>query len=306
LIPKQKIITFDFVCKEFPFNKTTMEIKELLNLKLIITDNYSLSIYSLALVLLILVLTYVVLKVIQRVFKSLIKHQKLEAASGYSIFLIIKYIIWVLILIVSLDTLGLKISILLASFAALLVGVGLGLQQLFNDISSGIVLLVEQSIRVGDIIELDDGRIGKVMSINLRTSVIKMRDDIVAIIPNSKLVNDIIVNWSHIDKSTRFYVQVGVAYGSNVDLVRSLLLKSLINHPDIEKNPAPFVRFEDFGNSSLDFQVFFWVTKSFIIETIKSDVRFQINKLFAENKITIPFPQSDVYIKEYPNLKSEK
>ncbi|MBU2555067.1 MAG: mechanosensitive ion channel [Bacteroidetes bacterium] len=283
-----------------------MEIKELLNLKLIITDNYSLSIYSLALVLLILVLTYVVLKVIQRVFKSLIKHQKLEAASGYSIFLIIKYIIWVLILIVSLDTLGLKISILLASFAALLVGVGLGLQQLFNDISSGIVLLVEQSIRVGDIIELDDGRIGKVMSINLRTSVIKMRDDIVAIIPNSKLVNDIIVNWSHIDKSTRFYVQVGVAYGSNVDLVRSLLLKSLINHPDIEKNPAPFVRFEDFGNSSLDFQVFFWVTKSFIIETIKSDVRFQINKLFAENKITIPFPQSDVYIKEYPNLKSEK
>ena len=283
-----------------------MEVKELLNLKLIITDNYSLSIYSLALVLLILVLTYVVLKVIQRVFKSLIKHQKLEAASGYSIFLIIKYIIWVLILIVSLDTLGLKISILLASFAALLVGVGLGLQQLFNDISSGIVLLVEQSIRVGDIIELDDGRIGKVMSINLRTSVIQMRDDIVAIIPNSKLVNDIIVNWSHIDKSTRFYVQVGVAYGSNVDLVRSLLLKSLINHPDIEKNPAPFVRFEDFGNSSLDFQVFFWVTKSFIIETIKSDVRFQINKLFAENKITIPFPQSDVYIKEYPNLKSEK
>jgi len=285
---------------------TTIGIKELLNLKLIVTDNYNLTVYSLVIVIVILLLTYVLLKALQRIFKSLITHKKLEASSGYSIFLIIKYIIWVLILIISLDTLGLKISILLASFAALLVGVGLGLQQLFNDISSGIVLLIEQSIRVGDIIELDDGRIGKVLSIDLRTSVIKMRDDIVAIIPNSKLVNDIIVNWSQINESTRFYVQVGVAYGSNVELVRSLLLKSVIHHPNIEKKPEPFVRFVDFGNSSLDFQVFFWVTKSFVIETIKSDVRFQINKLFAENQITIPFPQSDVYIKEYPGLKSEK
>ncbi len=99
-------------------------------------------------------------------------------------------------------------------------------------------------------------------------------------------------------------MQVGVAYGSDVKLVSKLLLKSVIEHADIEKKPAPFVRFVDFGNSSLDFQVFFWVTRSFLIETIKSDVRFEINRLFAENNITIPFPQTDVYLKEFPPQKT--
>lgn len=280
-----------------------MNPAEILNYKLIVTDNYTLTVYSILILLLIILVTVMILKTIKKVFNSLVKRDKLDSGSSNSIYLIVRYVVWVVVIIISLDTLGFKVSILLASVAALLVGVGLGLQQLFNDISSGIVLLIEQSIKVDDIIQLDNGNVGKVLSIGIRTSKIKTRDDIIAIIPNSKLVNDIIVNWSHIEKSTRFYVQVGVAYGSDVDLVKQLLLKSAANHPDISKHPAPFVRFIDFGNSSLDFQVYFWVTKAFIIEGIKSDIRFEINRQFVQNHVQIPFPQTDVHIKDYTSLK---
>jgi len=283
-----------------------MSPNEILNYKLIITDNYTLTVYSLLILVFILLMTVVVLKVIKKVFNSFVKREKLDAGSSNSIYLILRYVIWVVVIIISLDTLGFKVSILLASVAALLVGVGLGLQQLFNDISSGIVLLIEQSIKVDDIIELDNGNVGRVVSIGIRTSKMKTRDDIIAIIPNSKLVNDIIINWSHIEKSTRFFVQVGVAYGSDVKLVKELLLKSAHHHPDMSKQPAPFVRFVDFGNSSLDFQIYFWVTKAFAIESIKSDMRFEINQQFTQNNIQIPFPQTDVHIKDYLSIKPKQ
>jgi len=283
-----------------------MSLTEILNFKLIITDNYTLTVSSLLILVFILLVTVLILKFIKKLFNSFVTHGKLDAGSSNSIYLILRYIIWVVVIIISLDTLGFKVSILLASVAALLVGVGLGLQQLFNDISSGIVLLIEQSIKVDDIIELDNGNVGKVVSIGIRTSKIKTRDDIIAIIPNSKLVNDIIINWSHIEKSTRFFVQVGVAYGSDVKLVKELLLKSANHHPDISQYPAPFVRFVDFGNSSLDFQIFFWVVKAFAIESIKSDIRFEINQLFIEKHIQIPFPQTDVHIKDYLSIKPKQ
>jgi small-conductance mechanosensitive channel len=196
-----------------------------------------------------------------------------------------------------MDTMGLKISIFLASAAALLVGVGLGLQQLFNDIASGIVLLFEGSIKIDDVIELDNNIIGRVILLGIRTSKIKTRDDVVIIVPNSKLVNDNIINWSHMDKKTRFNVKVGVAYGSDVKLVKKLLLKCATTNRNIYEKPMPFVRFLDFGESSLDFQLFFWVKNSFIVENLKSDLRFSINQSFEGNNIQIPFPQRDVHIK---------
>ena len=251
----------------------------------------------------IVVFTYFVIKGIKRIFLGFEKRGKIESGSSTSIFLIVRYIIWVSVIIISLDTLGFKVSLLLASFAMLLVGVGLGLQQLFNDVSSGIVILIEQSIKVGDILQLDNGSVGRVVAIGIRTSQIKTRDDIVLIIPNSKLVNDIIINWSYNEQLTRFYVQVGVAYGSDVELVKTLLLEAATHHPQVSNTPSPFVRFIDFGNSSLDFQVFFWVENAIIIENIKSDIRFEINRLFAGNNIQIPFPQRDLHIKDYINLK---
>jgi small-conductance mechanosensitive channel len=232
------------------------------------------------------------------IFKRLIANEVLDQGPSWSVFLIIKYFIWVIIIIVTLDTIGVQVSILLASIAALLVGVGMGIQQLFNDLASGIIILIERNLKIGDIIQLDDGTVGRVLSIRLRTSMIKSRDDIVMIIPNSKFVNDKIINWSHLDKTTRFHIDVGVAYGSDVLKVKKVLLQCAEQNKAVTSKPKPFVRFLNFGDSSLDFQLYFWSAQTFEVENLKSELRFAINEEFINNDIQIPFPQRDVHIKQ--------
>ncbi len=246
----------------------------------------------------IIVVAIIITRILRSIFKRMVKKNKLDKGTGWSIFSIIKYFIWVIIIVLVLDTFGVKITILLASVAALLVGVGLGIQQLFSDLASGIITLVERNLKVSDVIQLDDGTVGRVLSIGLRTSKIRTRDNIIMIVPNSNFVNDSIINWSHMERSTRFYVQVGVAYGSDVKLVEKVLLDCAAKHEGVSKTPSPFVRFYDFGDSSLVFQLYFWVERSFFIENIKSDLRFYISDAFRDNKIHIPFPQRDVHIKK--------
>ncbi len=275
-----------------------MTFKDILNYKLIDTEKIDISVYSILMIVVILLATYFILKIIKKLINKITERKKLDTGSVHSIFLIIKYVVWVLIIILCLDSIGLEISILMASAAALLVGIGLGLQQLFNDIASGIVLLFEGSIKLNDVIELDDQTVGKVILLGIRTSKLKTRDDVIIIVPNSKLVNDNIINWSHLDKKTRFHVNIGVAYGSDVKLVEKILLSCATSNKDIYNNPEPFVRFLDFGESSLDFQLFFWVKNTFTVENLKSDLRFEINQQFKDHKIEIPFPQRDVHIKD--------
>ena len=180
---------------------------------------------------------------------------------------------------------------------ALLVGLGLGLQQIFQDIMSGIAILFEGSLKVGDIVEIQDNIIGRVIEIGLRTSKIETRDNIIMVVPNSKFVTDIVINWSHMEKKTRFHIDVGVAYGSDVEKVSQVLLQCAEDINKISKTPPPFVRFSDFGNSSLDFQLYFWTTETFQVEYIKSEIRYKIDSAFRANGVHIPFPQRDVHIK---------
>ena len=183
---------------------------------------------------------------------------------------------------------------LLAGSAALLVGIGLGLQQTFNDIVSGIILLSERTIKIGDILEIDD-EIIKIEQIGLRTSKGMNRDEISVIIPNSLITTNKVINWSHQSMMTRFRIRVGVAYGSDVNLIIKLLEESALEHPDISKQEHVEARLVDFGNSSLDFQILFFSKNIFRIEKVKSDIRKIIYRKFNENKITIPFPQMDVH-----------
>jgi small-conductance mechanosensitive channel len=273
-----------------------MTIKEIMNYMLVDTEHLKISVSSVLVSLLIFIVTLVILKLIKRIFQKFIEKKALDRSASWSIFQIIKYFVWVIVSILILESLGMEISILLASIAALLVGVGLGIQQLFNDLASGIILLIERKLRIDDVIQLEDGEVGKVTNIGLRTSDIKTRDDIIMIVPNSKFVNDKIINWSHIDENTRFHINVGVAYGSDVNVVRDCLIKTAKTHGQVSKSPEPFVRFNDFGDSSLDFQLFFWVETSFIVERIKSDIRFLIYKEFHDNGVSIPFPQRDLHI----------
>jgi small-conductance mechanosensitive channel len=195
-----------------------------------------------------------------------------------------------------LETLGVKITILIAGSAALLVGVGLGLQQTFNDIVSGFILLMEGSSKVGDILDVD-GQIVKLQKIGLRASKVINRDAIMIIIPNSMIVTNKVINWSHQVQETRFKVSVGVAYGSDIDLVIRLLEESASEHPVCSKVSPPEARFIEFGDSSLNFIVLFWSTEMFTIEKSLSDIRRTIDRKFREHNVTIPFPQRDLHIK---------
>lgn len=274
-----------------------MTLKDFFNLSLIDTKDFNITVYEVIFILIIFITTSIILRVIRRILKKREKSKFFDKGRSHTILQMLKYILWIAAILISLQTIGIKITLLLAGSAALLVGLGLGLQQIFQDIMSGITILFEGILKIDDIVEIQEGTIGRVIEVGLRTSKIETRDDIIMIIPNSKFVTDNVINWSHMQKKTRFSVKVGVAYGSDVEKVTTILLACAKDHLKVSKQPAPFVRFIDFGDSSLDFEVFFWTTETFTVEGIKSDIRYKINSKFIEEGVHIPFPQRDIHIK---------
>ena len=273
-----------------------MNIKEILNFSLVQTNNLHITVYNLLTVVLILIITEIIIWTLHRVFKKKIYPKpNIDIGKSHTIYRLIKYFLWISAILFILQTIGVKVTFLLAGSAALLVGLGLGLQEIFRDIVSGLILLFERNMKINDVVEVDE-EIGKVKEIGFRTTKIETRDNIIHIIPNSRFIIGEVINWSHIEKLTRFSVDVGVAYGSDVRLVEKVLHDCAINHKKISEKPDPFVRFNDFGESSLEFQIFFWTDESFYVENIKSDLRFEIDKRFREEKVQIPFPQQDVHI----------
>ncbi len=214
---------------------------------------------------------------------------------------IIKYVAWVAYFLACIRIVGLDVTWLIASSAALMVGIGLGLQSVFNNFISGVILLFEGTVDPGDIITVGD-MIGVVKKVGLRTSQIKTRNNITILVPNSKLTDDNVTNWSHMKDPPRFHVSVGVAYGSDTKLVKEILLEVVNSHPKVSRKYKPFVRFTKFGDSSLDFEVYFWSDEVFLIEDVLSDIRFEIDEAFRSNEVTIPFPQRDLHIKTALNV----
>jgi small-conductance mechanosensitive channel len=272
-----------------------MTIRTLLEFKLIETENLSLTFYQVLVFVLILFLTWFTLKILNRILTRKTRKHNVSEGSRYAFFQIIKYLIWIIAIGIALETIGIKLNFLIAGSAALLVGVGMGLQQIFADYLSGILILFEGNVKINDVVQVDD-MIGKVKHIGPRTSKIETRNNFMVIVPNHRYIFGDVINWSHTNVRTRFHIDVGIAYGSDVKLVEKVLLQCAKGNHEITEDPAPFVRFNDFGNSSLDFQLFFWTDKSFEVENIKSNLRFSIDKMFRENNITIPFPQRDVHI----------
>lgn len=276
-----------------------MNIKDILSYKLIELEHLNVTVLSILMILLSIFIAWAIMRTIKRLLNNKRTSAKLDIGQRNTIYQLIKYLVYIITIAIILESLGVKITLLVAGSAALLVGLGLGIQQLFNDIVSGLILLFERSLTVDEIIEVD-GMVAKVKEIGLRTSSLETRDNIIIIVPNSKLVSNSLINWSHNKKYTRFRVGVGVAYGSDVQLVKSILYECAINHPDITSEMNPIVRFTDFADSSLNFEVLFWTNNMFMIENVKSDLRFAIDKAFHEKGIQIPFPQQDVYIKQFP------
>ena len=212
-----------------------------------------------------------------------------------SIFKFIKYVVYIVVILFTMSAAGINITILITASAALFVGLGLALQELFQDIIGGIFIILDKSLRVGDVVEVDS-RVGKVFEIKLRTTRAVTRDDKIIIIPNHKFISDIVYNYTQNHKTTRETVMVGVSYGSNVELVTKILEDVVSDQRAVLKSPKPFVMFEDFGDSALLFSINFFVNDSFTVQRVKSEIRYKIDAEFRNNKVTIPFPQRDVHI----------
>jgi len=238
-------------------------------------------------------ISHFVLNAIRRFYTNKMKGD--DKLKFISIFKFIKYLVYLVVILITLSAGGIDITLLITASAALFVGLGLALQELFQDIIGGIFIITDKSLQVGDIVETE-GKVGKVVEIKLRTTRALTRDDRVIIIPNHKFMSDIVYNYTQNNNITREEIKVGVAYGSNIKLVSTVLLSCLADDKEILKEPEPFVLFDDFGDSSLLFSINFYINDSFRALKIKSRIRYVIDSKFKDNNIKIPFPQRDVHL----------
>ena len=275
-------------------------ISQILEYVLLEYNDYQLTVLGLLSIILIFFLARISLwtlnKTLQRSFS-----QKAITDPGrrLAVMQIARYLIYTLAIVFSLESMGVNFSILLAGSAALLVGIGFGLQHTFNDFISGLIILFDGSIEVNDVVQVGD-LVGKVKRIGIRATTVDTREAISVIVPNSKFTQENVINWSHDNDLTRFMVNVGVAYGSDVELVMQTMHKAAKQHPNVATIPAPRVRFVDFGDSALLFEVLFWTRDTFNVEFTKSDIRVAIDAAFRKEDIRIPFPQRDLHIISSP------
>jgi small-conductance mechanosensitive channel len=274
------------------------DIKAFLNKHFDFSDSISISVKDVLIIITVIFITTFILRVVLRIITRKLPEDdkgKFNVVFGY-----FRWLIYLLILFVTLHGVGVDVTAVFAASAALMIGIGLALQTLFQDIISGVFILIDQTVHVGDIIEID-GQIGRVEEIKLRTTRAVTIDNKVLIIPNHLYLENSLYNWTQNGSNTRENVEVGVAYGSDVQLVKKLLIEAAAANKDVLYKDDIAVRFTNFGDSSLDFKVIFTISDSFNANAIRSDVRFEIDRLFRENNVSIPFPQRDIHIIQKPD-----
>ncbi|WP_190809392.1 mechanosensitive ion channel family protein [Flagellimonas sp. S3867] len=271
-------------------------IKEFLNWGIHVGEGEK-SIHLTVGLLLLLVVAFVATKFLLKWLRYLFtrKMETEDKQKFTSVFKFINYVIYLVVVLVTLSAAGIDITLVITASAALFVGLGLALQELFQDILGGIFIIVDKSLQVGDIVKVD-GKVGKVFEIKLRTTRAITRDDKVIIIPNHKFISDIVYNYTQNHKTTRESVSVGVSYGSDVQLVTQLLEQVAVEQKRVLKSPKPFVLFDDFGDSALLFSIHYFTNDIFGDLKIKSEIRYNINTKFKEHGVSIPFPQRDVHL----------
>jgi small-conductance mechanosensitive channel len=261
---------------------------ELLNYKLTIGNSLSFTPTSILIVILVFVSTFFFLKLFRKIiYRTLSSEAKLKFKSIFSFF---NYFVYTIVILLSFQNVGVDLTAVFAASAALLVGVGLALQTFIQDIISGVFIIVDQSVHVNDIIEVD-GQIGKVENIKLRTTRAVTRENKVLIIPNHKFMTSILFNWTENGVITKEFVEIGVSYNSDAKQVTSILLDIANKHKSILSNPEPTIIFNDFGDNAIIFQLYFALNSSFASNIVKSDLRYEIFEEFHKHNIEIPFPQ---------------
>lgn len=261
----------------------------------------NLTIGLILLVIAVYIATRVLLKSLRRLMTR--KMNEEDKLKFISVFKFTDYIVYLTVFLVTLNASGVNVTVILTASAALLVGLGLALQILFQDILAGILIIVDKSVNVGDVVEVD-GKISKVFEIKLRTTRAITQDDKVVVIPNHKFITDTVFNYTQNHRTTRESVAVGVAYGSDVQKVAKILKTVAVEQSGVLNKPEPFVLFEDFGDSALIFTLQFYVNDSFQVPLLKSNMRFAIHERFNSEGIRIPFPQRDIHLFQGGNSPS--
>jgi small-conductance mechanosensitive channel len=210
---------------------------------------------------------------------------------------IFRYVLMVIGFIIIVQYLGVDLSVLTIIAGALGVGVGFGLQNITNNFVSGIIILFERPIKVGDRIEVGNVS-GDVIRISMRSTTIITNDNISIIVPNSEFISSKVINWSHTDRNVRFNFPIGVSYNSDPEKVREILLKVAEENEGVLKNPVPDVLLDEYGDSSINFTLRVWtsdyITRPYVL---KSQLYYSAFKKFKESGIEIPFPQRDIHVK---------
>src|ERR1017187_10251386 len=250
----------------------------------------------------VVVLSLVVLlsRLVRRLLRTrVLARTKLDAGQQYAIARIGSYIVLVLGLLIGVETVGVNLSSLAVIAGALGVGIGFGLQNIVSNFVSGLIILAERPIQIGDRVDLGNSTVGKVVRIGARATHVLTNDNIMVIVPNSEFIAGRVVNWTHIDPRVRLRIGVGVSYASNPHRVETLLLEVAMGNPNVLKDPAPTVVFKEFGESSLNFELRVWSgDMAHRPGTLESQLNFAIWDKFKENGIEIPFPQRDLHLKE--------
>jgi small-conductance mechanosensitive channel len=286
----------------FKINNENVTFSDFLDYKYNITKKFNFSFYHI----LTIIAIYFGAKIMVNLTKLYIskkfkENSDLNLGSEYVYVQLAKYVIYIFSFFFCLKALEIEIAILLTGSAALLVGVGLGLQDVFKDMFSGIILLFEGNVKVGDIVEMSNSGmtepiIAKILRINIRTTQIETREGNVLIIPNNKLTQEHVENWSHGSELSRFKVFVNISYGANTELVSRLLTQAAMSHPKVKKSQPVIVRLANFGENGMEMELLFWADQSWDINNYKSEIRMEIDRLFREYKIVIPFQQRDIHI----------
>lgn len=279
-----------------PITEHLKEFLALITTPIFTVSGSKVSLSSLIVSIIIIFVAIKLAKYIGRLLNSTLADRNVDSGVRDSLEKFVRYSVIIIGILFSMDNLGISINSLAAVGAVLMVGIGFGLQNIAQNFISGLILLIERPIKVGDIVKVGNTS-GRILDIRVRSTVIQTRDNATIIVPNSKFVSEEVTNESYLGEQLRHRISVGVAYGSDVDKVKALLSKAAMEQGDVLHKPAPNVLLKDFGDSSIQFDLCYWTTNIWQIESISSDIRCNIGRLFHDEKIEIPYPQRDINFK---------
>ncbi|MBI3134531.1 MAG: mechanosensitive ion channel [Bacteroidetes bacterium] len=280
-------------------NNSQLNITHILKFEFFRFETFHIAVYHIFVILAVIFIARIVLSFLKVwLLRTVNRNQNVDQGTQYIYIQLAKYLVYTFATIIILRSLGMNMTLFLGATAFLLVGVGVGLQHVFSMYFSGLLLLIEGSLKVGDIIEIPlNGKdiVAKIIEINLRTSKIETRDGMILVVPNNKLTHESVNNWTYGSQLTRFTIPVTVKYGTDLELVKEILIRCAAAHPSVSDQREVFVRFLNFGNNGLELDVVFWATQNFYIEIHKSDIRFAIEREFKKYDIIIPFKQVEIH-----------